>query len=171
MRTCVLLHVSSVQPRLGKGCCRRHFWLFQEIPHFTSTGKIHSHSHLQWQIQATGPGGPGPPLFLNQTKTRRAQKMFLETAPPFSKGLDDRAPLPPYLRVWMPGPPSPLISGSGWPGPPPPLSQGLDDRVPLPPYLRVWIRHWFGRRPGDGLFSSWKIFFSFYFSTFSLTRS
>ena len=48
-------------------------------------------------------GGRGgrPPLFLNQTKARRAQKMFLETAPP------------PFLRVWMPGPP-------------PPLSQGLD---------------------------------------------
>ena len=35
-------------------------------------------------------------------------------------------PPPPFLRVWMTGPPSPLISGSGWPGPPPPLSQGLD---------------------------------------------
>ena len=100
MRTCVLLHAASVQPRLGKGCCRRHFWLFQEIPHFTSTGKIHSHSHLQWRIQARGPGGAGPPLFLNQTKARRAQKMFLETAPPFSKGMDARAP-------------SPLISESG----------------------------------------------------------
>ena len=104
MRTCVLLHVSSVQPRLGKGCCRRHFWLFQEIPHFTSTGKIHSHSHLQRRIQGRTPGGGGgggggPPLFLKQTKARRAQKMFLETAPPFSKGLDARAP-------------SPLISGS-----------------------------------------------------------
>ena len=44
-------------------------------------------------------GGGGPPLFLKQTKARRAQKMFLETAPPFSKGLDARAP-------------SPLISGS-----------------------------------------------------------
>lgn len=44
-------------------------------------------------------GGGRPPLFLKQTKARRAQKMFLETAPPFSKGLDARAP-------------SPLISGS-----------------------------------------------------------
>ena len=95
MRTCVLLLVSSVQPRLGKGCCRRHFWLFQEIPHFTSTGKIHSHSHLQWRIQGRGPGGP-PHLFQIQTEARRAEKNFLETAPP------------PFLRVWMTGPPPPL---------------------------------------------------------------
>ena len=50
-----------------------------------------------------GPGGPGAPLFLNQTEARRAQKNFLGDRlppPPFSKGLDDRAP-------------SPLISGSG----------------------------------------------------------
>ena len=47
-------------------------------------------------------GGPGPPLFLNQTEARRAQKNFF----------GDRLP-PPFLRVWMTGPP-------------PPLSQGLD---------------------------------------------
>ena len=44
-----------------------------------------------------GPG-PGPSLFLDQTEARRAQKNFLETAPPpQSKGLDDWGP--PYLKV------------------------------------------------------------------------
>ena len=42
-----------------------------------------------------GARGGLAPLFLNQTEARRAQKMFLETAPSFSKGLDARAPSPP----------------------------------------------------------------------------
>ena len=49
-----------------------------------------------------GPGGP-PPLFLDQTEARRAEKKFFwETGPP------------PFLRVWMTA------------LPPPPLSEGLD---------------------------------------------
>ena len=36
--------------------------------------------------------GSGPPLFLDQTEARRAENIFLETAPP------------PYLRFWMTGP-------------------------------------------------------------------
>ena len=47
-------------------------------------------SFIQWRIQGRGPGGPGLPLFLDQTETRRAEKIFL----------GDRLP-PPYLRVWM----------------------------------------------------------------------
>jgi len=101
MRTCILLHAASVQPRLGKGCCRRHFWLFQEIPHFTSTGKIHSHSFLQWHIQERDPGGPPPIILKANWDPKGRKKIFLETAPPFSKGLDDRST------------PPPLISGSG----------------------------------------------------------
>ena len=49
-----------------------------------------------------GYGGSGrPPLFLDQTETRRAEKKVLETAPPptLSQGLDNRPP-PPYLKVW-----------------------------------------------------------------------
>ena len=39
------------------------------------------------------PGGPGLPLFLDQTKARRVEKNFLETCPPpLSKGLDDHSP-------------------------------------------------------------------------------
>ena len=49
--------------------------------------------------------GPGHPLFLAQTETRRAEKNFFE----------DRLPPPHYLTVWM-----------TWTPPPPPLSQGLD---------------------------------------------
>ena len=47
-----------------------------------------------------GPGGPCPPLFLDQTEARRAEKNFLETPPPLPKGLDDFPP--PYLKVWIP---------------------------------------------------------------------
>ena len=48
-----------------------------------------------------GPGGPGFPLFLDQTEAPRAKKNFVETAPPLSHDLDDCPP-------------------------PAPLSQGLD---------------------------------------------
>ena len=37
--------------------------------------------------------GEGPPLFLVQTEARRAEKLFLETPPALSNGLDDRPPL------------------------------------------------------------------------------
>ena len=57
--------------------------------------------HAQWRIQGRGPGGPGLPLFLDQTETRRAEKKFFSRPPPS-----------PYLRVWMTGLP--------------PLSKGLD---------------------------------------------
>ena len=53
---------------------------------------------MQWRIQGRGP----PPLFLDQTEARRAETIFLRDHPS-----------PPYLRVWMTGPP-------------PPLSQDLD---------------------------------------------
>ena len=52
----------------------------------------------KWQIQGRAPGGPGPPLFLDQTEARRAKKKFL----------GDR--FPPFLRVWMTGP-TPLSQG------------------------------------------------------------
>ena len=48
-----------------------------------------------------GPGGPGSPLFLDQTETRRAEKKFFWDAP-----------TPAYLRVWMTGPPFIWRSGS-----------------------------------------------------------
>ena len=57
---------------------------------------------MQWQIQGRGgAGGPAPPLLLDQTEARRAEKIFLgdrHPSPrpplpfPLSLGLDDRAP-------------------------------------------------------------------------------
>ena len=47
-----------------------------------------------------GPGGPDPPLFLDQTEARRVEKyIFLKTALALSQGLDDRGPR--YLKVWI----------------------------------------------------------------------
>ena len=42
-----------------------------------------------------GPGGPGPPSFLDQNEARKAEKkFFFEAAPPrLSQGLDYRLPL------------------------------------------------------------------------------
>ena len=46
------------------------------------------------------PGELGPPLFLDQTQARRAEKnLFEDRPPPLFQGLDDRAP--PYLKVWI----------------------------------------------------------------------
>ena len=56
---------------------------------------------MQWQIQGRGgAGGPAPPLLLDQTEARRAEKISFgdrhpssPTLPfPLSLGLDDRAP-------------------------------------------------------------------------------
>ena len=56
-------------------------------------------------MSVADPGeGPGAPLFLDQTETRRAEKNFGGTArgspPPLSEGVDDRTP--PYLKIWIP---------------------------------------------------------------------
>ena len=59
----------------------------------------------QWRIQGRGPGGPGPPLFLDQNEARRGEKHFFEAVPP-------------YLRVWMTAPP---------------LSESLDPPLEAPP--------------------------------------
>ena len=59
-------------------------------------------SFIQWRNQGRFPGGAGHPLFLDQTETRRAEKIFLGDRPPLSKGLDDLdPPPPPYLQVWI----------------------------------------------------------------------
>ena len=58
---------------------------------------------VRLQNPGEGPGGPRPPLYLDQNEVRRTEKIFLRPGPP------------PYLRVWMTAPP-----------PPPPLSEGLD---------------------------------------------
>ena len=60
-----------------------------------------------------GGWGARPTYFKSKLRPEGPNKIFWRPPPPFSKGLNDRAPLPPYLRVWMTGPPSPLISGSG----------------------------------------------------------
>ena len=70
---------------------------------------------LQWRIQGSRGGARASPphLFLDQTEARRAE-LFLRPPPPS---------LPPYLRVWMTGPPT---------------------------YLKVLIRHC--APPGRGIF-------------------
>ena len=45
-------------------------------------------SWIQWRMQGRGPGGPGPPLFLDQTENI----FFGDRATILSKGLDDRPP-------------------------------------------------------------------------------
>ena len=61
-----------------------------------------------------GPGGPGPPVFLDQTDARRAEENFFFKPPPPSPppllchGLDDRAlalseGLDPPLKSWEVG--------------------------------------------------------------------
>ena len=57
---------------------------------------------MQWRIQRRGPGGPGPPLFLDKNEARRAEKNFFKA---------DSPPPPPYLRVWMTGPHHPIFEG------------------------------------------------------------
>ena len=67
-----------------------------------------------------GPGGPAPrpsppPLLLDQTEARKAEKFF-------------------FLR-----PPTPFISGSGWPGPPYlKVLTGTDNEVSL---YRGWFSY------------------------------
>ena len=70
----------------------------------------------------TDPGEAPPPIYLDQTEARKAEKKFLETGPPLSQGLDDRHPLPsppPYLKDWM-------MTAT-------PLPEGLDDDRHPPP--------------------------------------
>ena len=55
----------------------------------------------QWRIQGGAPGGGGwHPLFLDQTKARSAENIFL-TQPPYSQGLDDPPP-PPWSESLYP---------------------------------------------------------------------
>ena len=55
-------------------------------------------SWIQWRMQGMGPGGPGPPLFFDQTENI----FFGDRATILSKGLDDRPrPAPPHLKVWI----------------------------------------------------------------------
>ena len=49
-----------------------------------------------------GPEGHGPPpLFLDQNEAPGAEKIFFETGPPLSQGLDDSRPPPLAEEVWI----------------------------------------------------------------------
>ena len=56
---------------------------------------------MDWSSGGSREGGRDPPLFLDQTE----KKNFWRPPPRFSKGLDDRLPLPQspqsYLKVWI----------------------------------------------------------------------
>ena len=53
-------------------------WSSGERMNSSAAERVHgpSLSFIQWRIQGRGPGGPGLPLFLDQTETRRAEKNF-----------------------------------------------------------------------------------------------
>ena len=73
---------------------------------------------LPSQIQGRGPGAhPPPPSFLDQNETRRAEKIFFETGPPLSQGLDNQAP---PLSEGL-DPPLHIIRWYFWNDIPPPL--------------------------------------------------
>ena len=71
----------------------------------------------QWRIQVRYRGARPPPLFLDQTEARRAEKdFFLDRPPPLlSQGLDDH---------------------------PAPLSEGLDPPLTTPAYLQKVESTW-----------------------------
>ena len=52
-------------------------------------------STFTWPVvgPGEGPGGIAPPLFLDKTDARRAEKIFLGDRPP--------PPPPAYLKVWI----------------------------------------------------------------------
>ena len=59
-------------------------------------------SVIQWRIQGRDPGGAGHPLVLDQTETRKAEKLFLETGSPLPHLRVWRTWTPPYyLKVWI----------------------------------------------------------------------
>ena len=68
-------------------------------------------SFITFAVADTGEGHGGPPLFLDQNGGLKGRKIFLETGPPLSQGLDDR--------------------------PPPPLSEGLDALLHL--YIKYQV--------------------------------
>ena len=41
---------------------------------------------VQLQNPGEGPGGAGPPLFLDQNEARRTEKIFFEAGPPLISG-------------------------------------------------------------------------------------
>ena len=66
---------------------------------------LHEHvllerSEKKWLLLVADPGegprGPAPPYFYTKLRPEGPEKKFFETVPP-------------YLRVWMTGPPRPLI--------------------------------------------------------------
>ena len=77
-------------------------WSSSERMNSSAAEKVHgqSLSFIQWRNQGRGPGGPGHPLFLDQTETRRTEKISFGDRPPS------------HLRVWMTWTLPPLISRS-----------------------------------------------------------
>ena len=66
--------------------------------------KIKREDETIWDTPAVvDPGQGSPPLCLDQTEARRAQKNLRPVTPPLSQGLDDRPP------------PPPLSEGLDWP--------------------------------------------------------
>ena len=62
-------------------------------------------SPSQFSYGRGGSRGSAHPLlayFYTKLRSEGPKKVFFEAAPPpLSQGIDDRAPLPPYLKVWI----------------------------------------------------------------------
>ena len=73
-------------------CLHKNIWGKRRFPMTLSTRYgMWTFKFCEWcnQIQGRGPGGLPPLSFLDQTEVQRAEKKFLETAPPaLSQGLD-----------------------------------------------------------------------------------
>ena len=69
---------------------------------------VESRIQDQWRIQERGPVDPAPPYFYTKLRPEGPKKIFLRPGPPLLSGSEWPDP-PPFVRVWMTGPPLPPL--------------------------------------------------------------